>query len=871
MSTDERWDRLSAAHEQARCLDADAQARYLRELATRDPEMAHVLTGMLGHDHDALPILDRLDQAVAALVPERPMERLPSRVGRYRILRQIGEGGMGRVYLVERDAVGGHAALKVLRDAWASPERRQRFAREQETLARLSHPGIAQLFEVGALPDGTPWFAMELVEGLPLVDSVAIRGATVRDRLALVRAICSAVQHAHAHAVIHRDIKPSNVMVTTAGDVKLLDFGIAKQVGADAPDDDRTQTGYRMLTPDYAAPEQFSGDPIGVQTDVHAIGVMLYELLALRLPWASSRLTPQVPLAEQRRGIPDLVTTAKHGPVAPGRANWRELDVLVQTAIHQDPARRYASVEALGRDIDHYLANEPLEARPDTLRYRTGRLIRRQWRALTTAALVVGTILALSLGYARGLASARDEARVEADRTARIQAFMMGLFQGGEAEAGPADTLHVRTLIERGAREADALDGDPLLQAEVRETLGELRRQLGDVAGSDTLLTAALVARRRLRGHDHPDVARSLLALARLRMDQARIPAADSLITEAVRIATTTLPPDHPVRLDAIATRGRLAQDDGRLEDAERDQLIVANRLAASDPTSEATAGALVDLANTAFYAGALDRSDSLNQRALAIYRSRRGDRHPLVADVLINLGASAFERGKYGEAERFDREALDRIRSWYGTQHPETASALTLLGRALVFQSRSAEADSVLREALQILERTLGPDHPRVASASNELGTLALQEERYDEAERYFRQNATIYRHIYGPRHWLLGIAEGNLASVALARGDNVAAERGYREALAQFLEGQGPEHLNTAIAHVKLGRALLRQGRFHEAAQESRTGYDLLMAREQAPEGFVKAARKDLAEAYDRLGDREAAVRFGPQLPPP
>jgi len=480
--------------------------------------------------------------------------------------------------------------------------------------------------------------------------------------------------------------------------------------------------------------------------------------------------------------------------------------------------------------------------------------------------VVVGTVLALSFGYARGLATARDEARTEADRAARIQAFMMGLFQGGEAEAGPADTLRVRTLIDRGAREADALAGDPLVQAEVRETLGELRRQMGDLAGSDTLLTAALVARRRLRGRMHPDVARSLLALARLRLDQARMSAADSLITEAVWIATTTLPPAHPVRIDAIMTRGRAAADEGRLEDAARDQIVVMRLLASIDSGSEATAGALVELANTAFYAGELDRADTLNRRALAIYRAHRGDRHPLVADVLINLGASAFERGQYAEAERLDREALDRIRSWYGEQHPETASALTLLGRALVFESRRSEADSVLREALQILERTLGPDHPRVASASNELGTLALQEERYDEAARYFRQNAAIYRHIYGPHHWLLGIAEANLASVAMARGDNVSAEQGYREALSQFIEGQGAEHLNTAIAHVKLGRALLRQGRFREAADESRAGYDLLMARDQAPEGFVKAARKDLAEAYDRLGDREAAVRFGP-----
>jgi len=302
VTRDARWDRLSAAFEHARDLPPGQQETYLRAVARSDPDLVEALARMLAHSPGSRSILDRPDQIVAALTEERTTERLPDRVGSYRILRQIGEGGMGRVYLVERDGVGGHAALKVLRDAWASPERRQRFAREQETLARLNHPGIAQLFEVGALPDGTPWFAMELVEGLPLVESVAARGATVRDRLILVRAICSAVQHAHAHAVIHRDIKPSNVMVTTTGAVKLLDFGIAKQVDAGGQEDDRTQTGYRMLTPDYAAPEQFTGGPIGVQIDVHAIGVLLYELLALRLPWTASRLLPHTTLTEQRRG-----------------------------------------------------------------------------------------------------------------------------------------------------------------------------------------------------------------------------------------------------------------------------------------------------------------------------------------------------------------------------------------------------------------------------------------------------------------------------------------------------------------------------------------------------------------------------------------
>lgn len=866
MTVDDQWNRLSALFDSAHDLGPEQQAAFLADLQATDPELIAPLRRMLRQGSGAAPILDRPEQVVASLVRHSPSEGIPARVGSYRIIRQIGEGGMGRVYLVEREGIGGHAALKVLRDAWASPERRQRFAREQETLARLSHPGIAQLFEVGALPDGTPWFAMELVDGLPLVEYVATRQATVRDRLDLVRAMCRAVQHAHAHAVIHRDIKPSNVMVTATGTIKLLDFGIAKQVDSGEVVGDRTQTGYRMLTPDYAAPEQFTGGPIGVQTDVHAIGVLLFELLAQRLPWGPMPTDPGVSLESHRQGSLDLAPLARRGQVAPGRANWPELDVLVRTAMHQDPARRYPSVEALGRDIDHYLANEPLDARPDTLGYRAGRMVRRHWRAVASVVIVLATTIALSVGYTRGLTRARDAARLEADRTARLQQFMMALFQGGDATTGPGDTLRVRSLIDRGAREAEALSADPRLQAELRETLGELRRQLGDLSGSDTLLRQALTTRQRILGPMDPDIARSLLALARLRLDEARLPEADSLIAAGLRVARATLPLDHPVVLAGLAARGRAAQDAGDWDRARQDQFLVYQREALADSTSEASAAALVQLAGTAFYAGELDRSDSLNHRALEIYRARRGDRHPLVADILINLGAAEFERGNYADAERLDREALDLVRGWHGATHSSTASALTLLGRALLYQSRDAAADTVLREARRIQVAVHGPHHPTVASANNELGTIALRAERYADAEEYYRENITIYQALYGPRHWLIGIAESNLGSVAMGRQDYHAAERAYRRALDQFIAGQGPEHLNSAIAHVKLGRALLRQGRAQDAAIESRRGYDLLAAKSDAPEGFINAAKTDLADAYERLGDRAEALRFAP-----
>jgi len=869
-----RWQRVQTIFHLAADLPEEDRQPYVSAECSDDPTLAAEVMALLEEDSRGGSLLDRdVSQVARAMLdaPVRPVLPLES-FGPYRISSVLGEGGMGVVYLATRADLGSHAAIKILRDAWLSPSRRERFAAEQRTLAQLNHPSIARLYDADTLPDGTPWFVMEYVEGVPLTAYCDTHASTIPERLKLFRDVSEAVQHAHAHAIIHRDLKPSNILVTSDGTVKLLDFGIAKQLeGLEA---DLTRTGVRVMTPAYAAPEQVSAGRLGIHTDVYSLGVVLYELLAGRLPFDLADRTPNEMeriIVEQEPDRPSVV--ARRTPALPvgssrlqsaSKAQWADLDVLCLTAMHKDPARRYASVEALIRDVDHYLTGEPLEARADTLRYRAGKFVRRNWRAVTMATVTVAMIVGLTVFYTVGLANARNVALAEAARTLRIQRFMMDLFQGNEDEAvGPADSLRVVTLVDRGVQQARSLDLDPVVQTELFETLGNLYRSLGKFSPADSLLRTALARRRTLFGPTHPSVASSLIALGELRIAQAEYDSADVLVRQGLDLAKRTRPATDPEIGKATKALGQLLYEQGSYEKAVP-VLEEAIRLQTrGDTASPGLASAITDLANTYFYLGKFALSDTLNQRALEMDKHLYGPRHAFVADVLINLGAIRFEWAKYPEAERYYREALDINTAWYGVNHPETASSLTALGRCLASEQKLVEADTVLRQALEVLERVYGPVHPRVASALNEYSRVKQSEGKLDEAEAGFRRMAEMYKTIYHDKHYVISIALSNIAGVLQERKQYAQAEALFREAIQRYDSLLAPDHQLVGIAHARLGRVLRLQGRWADAEKESLAGYTILMKQPVPAVFWVQRARMDLAIEYDSLGRPAEAAK--------
>ncbi len=861
-----RWEQVqSVFHTVAEALVGEREA-VLRGLCAGDEALAAQVCALLEEDWRGESMLDQgLGPLALTIVTDEFEARLGQQIGPYRILQMLGEGGMGVVYLAERTDIGGLVAIKLLRDAWLSPARRRRFASEQKTLAQLNHPGIARLYDADTLADGTPWFVMEYVDGLPLIAFWQAQSGTVEECLRLFRRICEAVLYAHGHAIIHRDLKPSNVLVTAAGAVKLLDFGIAKDLLETEDAGDVTVTGLRAMTPAYAAPEQQDGSAVGVFTDVYALGILLYELLTGKLPHDRAAVGTRWDLEAAR---PSSLAKADRFTAAVTSTEWADLNVLCLTAMRQEVVRRYQSVEALIRDVDAFLAGRPLEARVDSRLYRVGKFGRRHRAGLTYATVTVLLIAAIIGFFTLRLERARKAALEQAARTQRIQQFTANLFQGGDVSAGPTEDLKVTTLLHRGLEEVNGLNADPAMQADMRETVGNIYRKLGDPKQADVRLTAALEQRQGFAQKDAQEQRKlvdATISLGLVKMEEAKLDEAERLVQQGLQMCRALPASDaatRPSTATAMVALGSVLEAKGDYAGA----IKVLEEALKMQPagTSAEMAANLRGLANVQFYSAHFAEAEALEKRTLAMHKSLRGEHHPDVAEDLNTLGAIQHELGNLHEAEIYYRSALAITEGWYGPGHPNTAQDLTSLGRTLVNEKKYGDAKQVLERALAIQESTHGHNHPAVASALNELGNLAAQENDYVAAGARYAETLQIWRAVYGDHHQFIGVGLSNMGSVYMGQKDYVRAEMMYRKAVQAFTETVQEQHLNTGIAHIKLGRALLRQKRYADAEPETLRGYETLVKMVAPGNAFLVAARKDLEAIYTGLNRTADAVKY-------
>jgi serine/threonine protein kinase len=666
-----RWRQIQDLFHYALTLPASKQLAYLQETCGDDRELLPEVLAMLEQDATGNSVLDHGVAELAQKTLKYPVP-LSKEFGGYRIIELLGEGGMGVVYLAERKALEDRVAIKLLRDAWVSPSRRQRFASEQRTLAQLNHPSIARLYDAATMEDGTPYFVMEYVEGVPLTQYCREHSSSFEQRLKLFRAVCEAVQHAHAHAVIHRDLKPSNILVRADGTVRLLDFGIAKQVESLDLPVDQTMTGLRMMTPAYAAPEQVRGDRVGIGTDVYSLGVILYELLAGELPFDLSNLTPAEAaaiVAEHEPGRPSAAFQRSQAdtstPKSLTKAAWSDLDVLCLTAMHKDPRRRYSSVEALIRDIDHYLHGEPLEARPDTIGYRLGKFLTRNWRPVALGSAAFALVIGLVVFFTLRLARERDYAAQQTAIATAVNQFLADdlLGRGNPFQSGKA----AETLFDAIKEASPSIDRKFAKEPEVAARLHLTIAQALDNRSNYPEARSEYERAHTIFLQTEGPLSQSAIAvqLQRATMEARSfqaggIPTAKSLVGEQESLLSKIARPGKELQVWLLTAKGMIALVESDAKAANR-YFKEASDLAATVPDFDEVARYNLKqrLAFTYIRLGDGATAERLARELIAPLSTTSGPDSPYVLRVRLNLAQAFMIQKKF-------RQAVDEANAIY-------------------------------------------------------------------------------------------------------------------------------------------------------------------------------------------------------------
>lgn len=724
--------------------------------------------------------LIRQREAAAALQPG-------DRIGIYRVVRELGRGGMAIVYLAERDdgEYQQQVALKWMPGAQADATGEALFRRERQALADLSHPHIARLLDGGRSPEGRPWFAMEYIDGAPL-DRHCIAGSLdLKQRLSLFRQLCGAVAYAHAHGVIHRDIKPSNVLIDAQGQAKLLDFGIAQLLG------ETDSLGARAFTPGFASPEQIRGEPLSVASDVYQLGRVLASLLC-----ADTHELETVAAHEATRVTIWLDAATPTAPVAAVPARLpTDLAAILAKATSLDPGRRHPTAEALADDVRAYLEYRPVSARPHSATYVAQRFVQRHPVATTLTVLLLALLIGSGIGLAlqaRQTRLARDEAVARADELEKVANFQasqlaeidtrqMGvqlrqslLDASAQAQREPLDAalagvnftdLSLKTLDANIFSNAlDAIERDfsdqPLVKARLLQTVATTTRKLGLLEFSTAPQQEALAIRRSQLGDAFEDTLRSRDELGELLLQKKSLTQAEAEFRDALLAATTALGENHDTTL-ALSTGLALAlQGQGKLAEAEapfRDVLEQRRRFFGE--THDDTLSAMNNLGNLLQEMGRYDEAEPLLLQAIALRRRTHAEGHTGTSIAMVNLGGMYVRKQAYAEAESVLREAAELLRRHQGDDHYLTLSAANNLGVALQMQNKLDEAEVWTRIAMEGRRRTLGERHKDTLSATNGYAVLLAKQGKLAEAEGMQRQVLDIARQVLGPDDYLLGI----------------------------------------------------------------------------------------------------------------
>ncbi|MCC5939988.1 MAG: serine/threonine protein kinase [Balneolaceae bacterium] len=800
------WKTLSDLYEEAHKLTPGEQTAFVEKNCS-DPAMRDELLSMLNVDESSSRFFDSLTSNIIRPAFEE-LSDLPPQSGtvhNYRLIKKIGRGGMGSVYLAERndDAFETRVAVKILRRGLDTEDILQRFDSERQILAQLNHPNITHLIDGGITCDNRPYFVMEYVEGKPINTYCDENNLTIDDRLKLFFQICDALSYAHQNLVIHRDLKPGNILVTNQGYVKLLDFGIAKLIDDKVPFPKTiAQTGIRLMTPEYASPEQVSGKPMNTASDIYQLGLVLYNLLsgcrAFSFKNKSLIETEQVILEQEAKKpshklyeldsthLKKIADKRSIGPKKLIQELKGDLDTITINALQKEPSQRYQSVVEFREDIERYLEGLPIRSRRKNFTYRSLKFLKRNQLPVATVSVFIAMLISFFIFYNLSITEQRNEAQKEALKAAQITSFLVDLFEANDPTQFQGETLTAWQLLEQGEERIKLLEGQPEVQAQMFEVTGQIYRKIGQFDRSEELLSNALDLRKEHLGENHTETISVYNELGLLHSDLGNFEKSDSLLRLALNLQLD----------DASSNASMLAETKFNLA-------YILRRM------------------------GNYDEAEDLYRQSYELRNREYGQNHESTVASMSSLGVTLLNKGNYTESEKIFREVLELRKDLIGPIHPDLAMSMNNLGATLLTIGRFKEAEDLFRESLKMRKLLLGNMHPKVALTMNNLGISLMEQGHFDSAYDHISEALSIRSTVLGDNNVNTAISKFSLGELYLYTERPSDAQKVLKEAYDVFYNRLSENHSFTARTKMALGLTYLYQDNRDLAEEYIQTGF--------------------------------------------
>ncbi len=890
-TTRSRWDRLEELFNRAVDLPDEERGPFVLRETGDDDELREELLGLLACDTGKKtgPLTHALGEALDSTTRDKRRAHLGRMVGNYKLVSVLGHGGTGTVYLGERadSQYTARVAVKIVDSAAVQGDIATRFRAERQILASLNHPNISRLLDAGETEDGRPYLVMEYVEGETLDRYCDERRLDLNARLRLFLEICGAVQYAHQNLIVHRDLKPANILVTTDGMAKLLDFGIAKLLDPVSHSSALalTRMNDRLLTPEYASPEQILGKAVTTASDVYALGVVLYELLTGMRPFVVPASASQLELerticiadpprpsatmnrpgaAQSAEDQHDLLKASAARSMTPERLRRRlsgDLDAITMRALRKEPQHRYGSVEQFVADIQRYLSSKPVHARQGNWLYYSQRFVRRNAVGVAAGAgflaFAIAFVVAMSI-QTRLTAEERDRATQESRNSERVLSFMLGVFAAADPFENLGKDVPASELLDRGA---ERIKGELREQPEVRARLLEA---IGRIYGRQGQTDKAIVhLRESLRTRDanggKPDIRTGsvLTALAQQLRTAEDFQESDKIFQQAFAVLRATDGEMSAAHGMLLGDFGRLEFLRGNIEDAEKyltASLALMKRFEGAKHPE--VASILNDLSGVYLWKDDLVRAEQTSREAVSIY-SDSAELHPDRVFADYRLAEVLFSKGLLDESASLYEKALKAQKKIYGEQSNAAAETLGALAQIKLAQNRPAEAEQLARKALDS-SRASRPDSSLFSgNLQTTLARALLKQRRYQDAERELRSALELFSTNL-PNHQYVAAAEYFLGETLLSLGNLPEAEQVLSNSRSHWQNTRSPAW-RSARSTSALAEAQFRQGRFEEAERNFIESYRVLSADKGADREALEKARERVTHFYRQRGEPE------------